>query len=101
MYRRPPRAKLTETLFPYKTPFRSPHRGGPLLDGIIQGDGATQTFVNRIGKEPVRALVAYQHLEATRRCGRRAPGRHVFTRGVIGDDQCVGDRDSVMPSEHT
>src|SRR3546814_13250724 len=41
MTRRPPESKLTATLLPYTTPFRSAQRAQADIDGLIEGETGT------------------------------------------------------------
>src|SRR3546814_7299620 len=54
MIRRPPRSTRTDTLFPYTTLFRSPHRGAPPVEPGHQADIHRQGRQHeaRAGKSP-------------------------------------------------
>src|SRR3546814_8128046 len=99
MIRRPPRSTRTDTLFPYTTLVRSPHRQEHALDDRVEGDqrGAERQHLSWAGaRECGRGERAQLH--PVRQPAARRPVRRAYGAVYRGEEPQRADRRS---EEHT
>src|SRR3546814_18237725 len=82
MFRRPPRATRTYTLFPYTTLFRSVRRAGAYHAGDLFGQGA------RNGAPRIAIVEVVERRRTTDQ--RLGSGKARLVRGIIGGQQQIG-----------
>src|SRR3546814_1266722 len=76
MTRRPPRSTLTDTLFPYTTPFRSEAARGNLL---VHGRKHTDVRHKDVPPSPSNAALHRAHVQ----CGAVEPRHHVTVKSQL------------------
>src|SRR3546814_7657213 len=95
MIRRPPRSTRTDTLFPYTTLVRSPHRQEHALDDRVEGDqrGAERQHLSRAGaRECGRGERAQLH--PVRQPAARRPVRRAY--GAVRSEEHTSELQSLM-----